>query len=561
MRMGRFLFWEIEMNRFLSAVLGVVIVVGSALAFDPPRIIGVLHGRANSQHFGDDYCNVGDWNGDGCDELLFSDEPFIPGDGDSVDNLNQVELYYGSQNGLNDSATVLFEEHDHIWELGYSLNFVGHMTGDQSSIFGVSYLRWPPQGGTWPTTCMVQLFNGSENFNAQPVFHIQNDYRPGIFLPKGYNSRPTDLNGDGRNDLIALYGPSNRQDNFSVIEAFFGGDTVDTAPDWRVGVPSANGAHEWATVSSGRDINGDGYDDILLSLMVPGGSYGIYLFLGGDPMPTEPLFHFTYDHFEGKLLTGNCALLGDVNRDGYDDWAVFWITRGDANGYYVFFGGAHPDSVPDLTLQGYSFMGGSEGLVVGGDFNGDGVQDIVTGSKGGDHDYGVVHIFFGSRSMTGRPDISVNGINDYGREYQSIGAQLGAVGDYNGDGADDFVSLCGTEVHRNFVVFGGNRNWRLEAPRPKPEPPADIHLMISPNPFNATATVHYHSERPSHMKIEIFDLSGRMIKELWNGDLPIGDGEFVWTPTDIAAGIYLLRAESGHIAQHSNRIQKLIYMP
>ncbi len=546
------------MNRALSAVLLTVVVVGSALAFDPPRIIGVLHGRANSQHFGDDYCNVGDWNGDGCDELLFSDEPYVPGDGDGVLNLNQVELYYGGHDGLNDSATVLLADHDTVWTVGSRLIYVGQTTRGDTPYFGVLNASWGPQGHRiYPTAMALLLFRVGNQFDGQPVFEVRDSYRPGIDLSYGYMGRPTDLNGDGIKDIIATYGPRDPDPQFTVIEAFFGGDTLDTIPDWRVGVPSSNDAFTAVNLSSGRDVNGDGYDDILLSLMGTNGTNDIYLFLGGDPMPTQPLFHFAWDHFAGKALPGSCALLGDVNRDGYDDWAIFWETHDGTNGYYLFYGGAHPDSVPDLTLQGYNFLGSSDAPIASGDFNGDGVGDVVTSSSGGNHDYGAIHIYFGSRGMTGSPDINLNCVDTYGRQFLGLGAALGAVGDYNGDGVDDFVVRRYPTDHRDVVILAGNRDWHVNVPK-EPEPvPLSLSLSVSPNPFNEEVSLQIRVTLKTDLSIKVYDIKGAVAGSISSGLVDPGLHRYSWKPENLAAGVYILALKAPNSMAV---VRKMVYL-
>src|SRR5580765_8687428 len=87
----------------------------------------------------------------------------------------------------------------------------------------------------------------------------------------------------------------------------------------------------------------------------------------------------------GQSFGGCVARAGDLNGDGYDDFLVGAPmapgTRNEAGRVYVFLGGVDMDTVPDLTILG-KFSSGHFGAQVAGigDFNGDGYDDFVVGN-------------------------------------------------------------------------------------------------------------------------------------------------------------------------------------
>jgi hypothetical protein len=487
----------------VSAVL--LLMAGMAQAYDPPRIIGFLQGPEHAEYFGQDYCNVGDLNGDGCDELLFSNCPFLPNVQPST---NRVELYYGGRNGLSDSAVVLVEQHDQIWEVGHDVNFIGNFLQNHGPIIGVHFSEYQPGHG-FPSSYKANFYELGQPFNPDPVFTINRPFRPGIFLPRGYTTRPTDLNGDGYNDVVTAKAPDDNQGQYTDLMIYFGGEELDKIPGWQVRLETINSGAEGITVSSGFDINNDGFDDLLVH---DWGALEFYMFLGGSPMSTEPLFHFSYNHFQGKTCNAGFALLPDLNGDGYDDWGLYWTDDVvDRDGYYIFYG--------------------------------DGFGDIATGEGGANHGWGEVHIYFGSRWMSGTADIVINGVEDYGAEYHGLGWILGAVGDYNGDGADDIVTKCGTELHTNLVILAGNRDWHVDVPmEPKPLP-MEIQLTVSPNPFNATATIRFGLDKSAPTRLAIYRLDGRIVRELVNNNLAAGEHTVRWSSE--TSGIYFAVLNAG----------------
>ncbi|MFK5955299.1 MAG: integrin alpha [Planctomycetota bacterium] len=152
-----------------------------------------------------------------------------------------------------------------------------------------------------------------------------------------------------------------------------------------------------ALVSIG-DINGDGFDDILIgspgadpALLSSAGE--IDIFSGSDG---SSLLHL--DGTTANALFGSdVAALGDINADGIPDYAVSEVGRNsDAGRVYVYSG---------LTANVLFQIDGSIGAALGtaispaGDIDGDGTPDFLVGSPfadtGGRSDNGIVQIFSG----------------------------------------------------------------------------------------------------------------------------------------------------------------------
>jgi len=65
-----------------------------------------------------------------------------------------------------------------------------------------------------------------------------------------------------------------------------------------------------------------------------------------------------------------------------------------------------------------------------------------------------------------------------------------------------------------------------------------------PNPFNPQTRVKYALPRDSHVKIEIYDLLGRKVETLVDGDQEAGVHEVIWDANNAASGIYFYRMEA-----------------
>ena len=85
--------------------------------------------------------------------------------------------------------------------------------------------------------------------------------------------------------------------------------------------------------------------------------------------------------------------------------------------------------------------------------------------------------------------------------------------------------------------------------------PAVEHCRLAakayPNPFNPSTMVSFELGRDQHVKVSIFDLHGRLVRQLLNEQLKPGRHEFMWDGKDdlgnaVASGIYATRISAGN---------------
>jgi hypothetical protein len=83
----------------------------------------------------------------------------------------------------------------------------------------------------------------------------------------------------------------------------------------------------------------------------------------------------------------------------------------------------------------------------------------------------------------------------------------------------------------------------------------------APNPFNPTTTIRFSLDRPTHVSIDVYDVSGRRIRTLVNGRLHADyhsvdwDGKDEWGKS-VSSGVYFYRLQTGTVS-HTRKMVML----
>jgi hypothetical protein len=74
--------------------------------------------------------------------------------------------------------------------------------------------------------------------------------------------------------------------------------------------------------------------------------------------------------------------------------------------------------------------------------------------------------------------------------------------------------------------------------------PSELTLYPNrPNPFNPVTTISVGVPKDGRVIVSIFDLRGRLVKNVYDGIKPAGTASFVWNANGLASGVYLCRVE------------------
>lgn len=117
----------------------------------------------------------------------------------------------------------------------------------------------------------------------------------------------------------------------------------------------------------------------------------------------------------------------------------------------------------------------------------------------------------------------------------------------------DKTALPGERYRYTLVVLGAEcgevRSFSVEAERP----PLVLRLFQNhPNPFNPATSIRYTVPRKSHVAVDVYSSSGRLIRTLIDEVAPAGTGEVTWDGTNnagvpVASGVYFCRLCVGKV--------------
>lgn len=472
--------------------------------------------------------SAGDINGDGFEDLLigaYKADAFQ----NARQNAGDSYVIFGGESlpstidlGNLGSAGVTIYGADINDLSGISVSGAGDVNGDgfDDLLIGARYADGPENtrssagdsylifgGPSLPTS--INLANlGSAGVT---IFGVETTDWSGFALSNG-----GDINGDGLNDILigAIQGDAAENAKLSAGDTYviFGAVSLPATIDLRnPGVAGVTlygadaGDQSGFFVSSAGDVNGDGFNDLLIGASFADGPGNVranagesYLVFGGESLPATidlgalGSAGVTIFGAEASDRSGvSVSSAGDVNGDGFDDLLI-GACYGDASGNarqdagesYVIFGGASLPATINLANPGASSVtvfgadaGDKSGRCVrnAGDVNGDGFDDMLIGAFAADasgntkSSAGDSYVIFGRASLPATVDLASPNIpilTIYGVDANDqSGRSLSSAGDVNGDGFGDLLigAITGDSLLNgkesagdSYVIFGGD---------------------------------------------------------------------------------------------------------
>ena len=446
-----------------------------------------LDGGTEGNSSGASVSNAGDVNGDGFDDVLIGAPRANPANffngstylvfGKATGFSAEVNL--SSLDGSNGSRLDAGRADDNGVFSGTAISTAGDVNGDglDDMIIGAG-----GYGFDHPLGISYVVFGRTSTFGAAFAL-AELDGKSGFFIGPGGNyssfsttvSNAGDFNGDGFDEVIIgspFSGPEISPGSFSVA---YGKASGFSPFDGKEGFSVSAEKYNWLgiTVSGAGDVNGDGFDDVIVSSKNFYDFSSSYVIFGGSGfdgnlsnLDGSNGFRLVWGVAQPDFWGAPVNEAGDINGDGYDDLI---------SGSYVVFGKATGfDARLDISnmdgSNGFRVDGGGL-LTSAGDVNGDGLGDLLVGGRDENGDgSGSSYVVFGKASGFSS-SVDLTTLDDSaGFRLDGVaagdgsGGSVSSAGDVNGDGFDDLIigaeraDQNGESSGSSYVVFGADFN-------------------------------------------------------------------------------------------------------
>ncbi len=446
-----------------------------------------INGIAADDLAGFSVSGAGDVNGDNIDDLIIG----AVGADTNGDDAGASYVVFGFQGGFAPSIDLANLGTNGVTingiaagdELGTSVSNAGDVNGDgiDDLIIGAPYANYAGQSylvfGSEGLPSSIDLANlGTNGVTIN-----------GITAGDGFGisvSAAGDVNGDGFGDLI-IGAPGTDLGEFQYAGQsylVFGSEGLPSS----LNVSDLDGSSGFVldgvnafdfsgrSVSGAGDVNGDGFDDLIIGAYGANDSAGTSYVVLGSPEAFSDSFNlsqlngdngFAINGINASDLSGrSVSSAGDFNGDGFDDLFIGAVGADNFTGQsYVVYGKENQfaasidlselDPTEGFALNGVNANDFSGISVSAGDINGDGLSDLIVGASyadpSGRTNAGETYVIYGRKPIIG--DASNDTLN-------------GTVSDdtiYAGSGNDTIFGNQGVNTlfgqDGNDLIYGGSQ--------------------------------------------------------------------------------------------------------
>ena len=375
---------------------------GSAAGLSATANWSTVADKANAA-LGASVATAGDVNGNGVDDIIIG----APGYENGGLNAGAVFLYFGSDSGLSAKpSSVTGPSLQPDWQVvfsqpganfGTSVATAGDVDGDGNDDVIVGAPEYTSDPINQDSEGAAFVYHGSDikKNTTAPAWDVESDHPNFVFGTSVATAG--DVDADGYADVIigvpgydgGQYG-GQEQNKEGAAFVYHGSIVGLTTLNWTVESNQTGASLGWSVATAG-DVNGDGYDDVIVGApwydKDGNDECGAAFVYHGSPsgLKNEANWHGESNQ-KGSYFGISVSTACDVNNDGYADIIVgadyYDNDQTNTGAVFVYHGstsGLRPTtSWTEESTQENSYFGAS--VAAAGDVNKDGFSDVVIGA-------------------------------------------------------------------------------------------------------------------------------------------------------------------------------------
>jgi uncharacterized protein (DUF362 family) len=163
------------------------------------------------------------------------------------------------------------------------------------------------------------------------------------------------------------------------------------------------------------------------------------------------------------------------------------------------------------------------------------------------------HVLF-----AGKDPVATDSIGAYlmGLDCEAEKFQLPGDNGFGDTECDNYLNLLhtkgiGTNQLNEINVVGDGKNLITSVrSNINYQKPVNFKLCSNyPNPFNPVTMIVFYLPENEYMTLKIYDITGRIVETLIEGEVPAGEHHLQWSADGLASGVYLCRMEAKNFSE------------
>lgn len=501
------------------------------VAQDSLYLFTEFHGENDQDQFGV-VENVGDVNGDGYEDLIVGAPAYLP----FTESDGYAKLYLGGAD-FDTIADLEFRIYDNqIISFGRTIAGNGDLNGDGYSDFAIA----DPNYGDFNVGKVYIYFGGSEldtipelilTLNPAQYFHTQFGFSM---------SMSGDINDDGYDDLV-VGAPLDDWDRHGEVFIYFGGSAMDNAVDVNI-INEVDYLRFGYTLDYIGDANNDNIDDLLVGSL-PSESSNDQGFIFWGSSTNDIGFNNSYvfvDTAYHAAIARSVSKLGDINNDGFDDFALL-----SSDSIIICLSPLTNGEFDKRVFRRNEDMGSFYSVHGCSDINDDGYDEILIGTNYTNTINCKVIIIFGDENASLNNTLLIENEDfKFGFGYH--------IASFDSLIRNDVITLAigyletqFYEDHGTGKVFIYNNDDLLGIDEPENLININDFKLFQnyPNPFNPITTIKFRTQVLSNVELQLFDLLGNEVSTILSTIKPAGTyyQKVNFDNYSITSGIYFVR--------------------